>query len=146
YNADLWAYLVGELSWRIEQRRGERAVVGAVEGTHADVAPAIRPTMAGHVEARRLGTSIGAEAATLYDSLDDDLRTDVPLATGLREIDLEASSEIDGIRLARRPAVGAALVAGAHENVTPVVHLIPPFKAGSPKPWRTRHPQGEKWV
>jgi neutral ceramidase len=146
YNADLWAYLVGELGHRIRRRRGAPAVVGAIEGTHADVAPALRPTMAGHVEARRLGRSIGAEAAVLYDELDGELRADVTLAAGLREIDLESSRSIDGIELARRPAVGAALVAGAHENVTPIVHRIPPFRAGTPKPWRTRHPQGEKWV
>src|SRR5690606_21971806 len=63
YNADLWAYVCGELSHRIEERSGTRAVVGAVEGTHADVAPALRPGLAGHLDAKRVGRGIGAEAA-----------------------------------------------------------------------------------
>ncbi len=69
YNADLWAYLVGELSHRIEQAHGRRIVVGAVQGTHADVAPALRPGQGGHLEARRIGRGIGAEAAGLYERL-----------------------------------------------------------------------------
>jgi len=146
YNADLWAYLVGELSHRIERAHGVRAIVGAIEGTHADVAPALRPGMAGHVEAARVGRGIGVEAAALYERLAPQLRSDVDLAAGLREVDLEANASIAGVTLPRRPAVGAALVAGAHENVTPFLHLIPPFRAGMPKPWRTPHPQGAKWV
>ncbi len=146
YNADLWAYLTGELAHRVEQAHGVRPVVGAIEGTHADVAPALRPGMAGHVEAARVGRAIGEEAAALHKRLGAELRSDVVLAAGLREVDLAADRSIDGVTLPRRPAVGAALIAGAHENVTPVVHRIPPFRPGSPKPWRSSHPQGAKWV
>lgn len=149
YNADLWAYLVGEARDRIEAATGTRPVVGAVEGTHADVAPALRPGMAGHVEARRVGRAIGAEAAALHASLADDLTDDVELGAALREVDLDRHSErtVAGTTLPDRPAVGAALVAGAFENTTPVVHRIPPFKAGSPKP--TGDPKwviGSRWL
>jgi neutral ceramidase len=146
YNADIWAYLVGELSHRIERSTGHRAVVGAIEGTHADVAPAIRPGAAGHLEAARLGRAVGAEAADLFDRLEPDLRDDVELGAGLREIDLEKAPSIAGVTLPRRPAVGAALIGGAHENVTPVVHRVPPFGPGRPKRFGLRHPQGAKWV
>ncbi len=146
YNADIWAYLVGELGHRIERRTGHRAVVGAIEGTHADVAPAIRPGRAGHLEAARLGRALGAEADLLYASLGDQLRGDVALGAGLREVDLDEQSVIGDIALPKRPAVGAALVAGAHENVTPVVHRIPPFAPGHPKQWGRSNPQGAKWV
>lgn len=146
YNADLWAYAVGELSQRVERAHGVRAVVGAVEGTHADVAPALRPGMAGHLEAQRVGRQIGVAAAELHERLGADLSPDVALGAGLREVDLDADRCIGDVCLPRRPAVGAALVAGAHENTTPVLHRLPPFRAGSPKPWRTRHPQGAKWV
>lgn len=146
YNADVWAYLVGELGHRIEVSTGTRPVVGAMEGTHADVAPALRPGLAGHREARRIGTGIGAEAAELYDALGSVLTDDFPVDVGLREIDLDTDRAIDGIELPDRPAVGAALVAGAKENLTPIVHRIPPFKAGRPKRWGTDNPQGEKWV
>lgn len=145
YNADLWAHLTDELGHRIARSHGRRPVVGAVEGTHADVAPALHPGTAGHLEARRVGRGIGAAAARLYDDLDKELTDRVALGCGLREIDLERSRSIDDITLPRRPAVGAALIAGAYENETPVVRSLPPFKAGSPKR-RGRGPQGVKWV
>jgi neutral ceramidase len=145
YNADLWAYLTDELGHRIARSHGHRPVVGAIEGTHADVAPALHPGTAGRLEAQRVGRGIGAEAAGLYDQLEKELTDRVDLACGLREIDLERSRSIGAVTLPRRPAVGAALVAGAYENETPVVRRIPPFKAGSPKR-RARGAQGVKWV
>src|SRR5690606_40082971 len=93
-----------------------------VEGTHADVAPAIHPGMAGDLEARRIGRAIGARAAELYASLDGRLTDRVELACELREVDLDRCRRVDGVTLPRRPAVGAALVAGAYENETPVIH------------------------
>jgi neutral ceramidase len=146
YNADIWGYLVGELGHRIEQASGTRLVVGAVEGTHADIAPAIRPGQAGHLEAQRIGRGIGAAAAGLWEDLEGQLTDSFALGAGLHEVDLDAGRSAGGVTLPRRPAVGAALVAGAHENTTPVLHRLPPFRAGSPKPWATRHPQGAKWV
>ncbi|HEX7135807.1 MAG TPA: neutral/alkaline non-lysosomal ceramidase N-terminal domain-containing protein, partial [Iamia sp.] len=141
YNADLWAYLVGEAGDRIAAATGTRAVVGAVEGTHADVAPALRPGMAGHVEARRVGRAIGAAAADLHAALEPELTGVVTLGAALREVDLDRDRTVAGTTLPDRPAVGASLVAGAFENTTPVVHRIPPFKAGSPKRWGD-----PKWV
>lgn len=148
YNADVWAYLVAELSHQIESRHGARAIVGASEGTHADMAPALRPGMAGHREARRVGRGIGMEAAELYDRLGDALSTDVALDAGLREVDLDRSANrrIDDVEIPDRPAVGAALVAGAMENLTPVVHRIPPFKAGHPRRWGRKGAHGPKWI
>ncbi len=148
YNADLWAYLKGELAHRVEQATGHRPVVGAMEGTHADVAPALRPGTAGHLEAGRLGRAMGAEAARLHADLVAELTGDAPLAVAFRELDFARPDDrtIDGITIPRRPAVGAALIAGAHENVTPVVHRIPPFRAGMPKPVGHAAEQGRKWV
>lgn len=145
YNADLWAYVTDELGGRIERSHGRRPVVGALEGTHADVAPALHPGMAGHLEARRIGRSIGARAAELYASLDGALTDRVDLACGLREVDLDGSRTIGEVTLPQRPAVGAALVAGAYENETPVIHRIPPFRPGVPRR-RTNRPQGGKRV
>lgn len=145
YNADLWAYLTDELGVRVERSHGRRPVVGAVEGTHADVAPALHPGTAGHLEAARIGRGIGARAAALYAALDGQLTDRVDLACGLREVDLDRSRAIGGVTLPRRPAVGAALVAGAYENETPVVHRIPPFRPGHPRR-RAGGPQGAKRV
>ena len=146
YNADLWAYVTDEIAHRVERSHGIRPVVGAVEGTHADVAPALHPGTAGHLEARRVGRAIGARAAELHASLDGRLRgDDVVVACGLREVDLERDPSIGGVTLPRRPAVGAALVAGAFENETPVIHRVPPFRPGVPRR-RADRPQGGKRV
>ena len=145
YNADLWAYLVDELGHQIARAHGQRPVVGAIEGTHTDVAPALHPGTAGHLEAQRVGRAIGLEAAHLYERLEKELTDQVDLAAGLREVDLDRSRSIGPVTLPDRPAVGAALIAGAYENETPVVRHLPPFKAGSPKR-RGRGPQGVKWV
>jgi neutral ceramidase len=145
YNADLWAYLTDELGVRVERSHGRRPVLGAVEGTHADVAPALHPGTAGHLEAARIGRGIGARAAALYAALDGELTDRVDLACGLREVDLDRSRAIDGVTLPRWPAVGAALVAGAYENETPVVHRIPPFRPGHPRR-RAGGPHGAKRV
>jgi neutral ceramidase len=148
YNADVWAYLVGELEHQIQRRHGARPVVGASEGTHADVAPALRPGLAGHREAKRIGSGIGLEAADLYDRLGHELTDQLALDCGLREVDLDkaANRRIGDVEIPDRPAVGAALVAGATENLTPVIHRIPPFKAGHPRRIGRKGPHGAKWV
>jgi neutral ceramidase len=146
YNADLWAYVVGELRHRVESATGASHVVGAIQGTHADLAPAIRPGVAGYLEARRIGTGIGEVAAALHARLESELTDQVSLACGLREVRLDESSSIEGIELPARPAVGASLLAGATENTTPVIARLPPFRAGSPKRSRAANPQGAKWV
>jgi neutral ceramidase len=148
YNADVWAYLVAQLSHQIERDHGRRAVVGASEGTHADVAPALRPGLAGHREARRVGRGIGMQAADLYDRLGAELTDELALDVGLRELDLDqaANRRAGGVELPDRPAVGASLVAGAMENLTPVIHRIPPFQAGHPRRWGRPGPHGPKWI
>lgn len=148
YNADLWAYLTGQLAHEVDERTGHRPLVGAMEGTHADVAPALRPGTAGHLEAGRLGRSMGHQAALLHHDLATELTADLPLGVALRELDLDLDDHrrADGVEIPRRPAVGAALVAGAHENLTPVIHRVPPFRAGMPKPFGAAADQGRKWV
>jgi neutral ceramidase len=149
YNADLWAYLYDELGDRVAASHGRRPVTGALQGTHGDVTPALeRP--AGHPEAARLGREIGVAAATLYASLDGELDRRPALGCGFREIDLEAppgdAPAGVGIRLPRRPAVGAALVAGAMENLTPGIAAIPLIRAGAGKRIGGYGPHGESWV
>jgi neutral ceramidase len=146
YNADLWAYLTAGLADRVARSTGVRPVVGAVEATHADVAPAIRPGAAGYLEARRIGTGIAEVAASLFEDLEPKLTGAVELASALVEADVAGATGGGAFLPApARPAVGAALLAGAAENVTPVLHRVPPFRAGWGKRW-PRGPQGAKWV
>src|SRR5699024_4770804 len=85
-------------------------------------------------------------AAELHDTLEADLRSDLPLDVGLAEVDLDVDRRFGGVTLPDRPAVGAALVAGAAENLTPVIGRIPPFRAGMPKRRGADNPHGAKRV
>jgi neutral ceramidase len=144
YNADVWAYLKGELRTHIVRSTGSRAVVGAVEGTHGDVAPAVTPGLLVYPEAERVGRGIGAAAAELFDRLEGELRPEVNLSAGLREIDLTTRPTLGGIQLPP-PAFGSATIAGAHENTTAVIHRVPPFAPNHGKR-NGSGPHGAKWI
>ncbi len=146
YNADVWAYLNDELVRRVTVHSSERIVAGAIEGTHADVAPALRPGRPPYSEAERIGRGVGEHAAALWADLEQRLSSKVELRAAWRSLHLDGTdARIDGIALAD-PAVGAALVAGAHENETPIIRHLPPFRAGTPNKLRRRGGQGAKWV
>ena len=132
YNADLWAYLERELEWHMRtQFPLEWAPVhGACQGTHGDVAPAVENGKPGFPEAHRIGQGLANEAIALFDTLAADLRDDLTLGAGLRQVDCYQSPEIAGVRLASRPVVGNSLVAGAYENYTPVLYHAPFFGPG----------------
>jgi neutral ceramidase len=146
YNADLWAYVTGTLADEIEKASAVRPIVGAVQATHADVAPAIRPKAAGYLEAERVGAGIGREAMTLWSRLESKLAADVAIDACFHEADLDTEAVLDGVALPPRAAVGAALVAGAHEHTTPIINHLPPFRAGTPRRHDPADVQGAKWV
>ncbi len=132
YNADLWAYLERELEWEMRQQHAlEWAPVhGACQGTHGDVAPAVETGKAGFPEARRVGMGLAREAITLFHSLQDNLRDDLTVGAGLRQVDCYQNPSVGDVQLASRPVVGNALVAGAYENFTPVLYHAPFFGPG----------------
>jgi len=143
YNADVWAYLTGELGDRVAETTGRRPVCGAAVASHGDMTPAVRPGMLTFPEAERVGRGIGTAAARLHDELGGELSASLTITTALREIDLAASPVVDGVSLAP-PRVGWAKTAGAAENATPLIHLVPPFKAGLGR--RPRGPHGQKRI
>lgn len=146
YNADVWAYITGEMANGISGRTGVRPICAAVEGTHGDMTPAVRPGMLVYPEAERVGRGIGAAAVELHGRLESSLTAEARVAVGFREIDLAAHPRLGDIVLPG-PAIGAAKLAGAVENSTPLLDRIPPFRAGFPKPDRlVRTPQGRKWI
>lgn len=135
YNADVWAYIAHEVEWKIEEtwHPSWKPIHGPFEGTHGDAAPAIRPHMAGYIEARRLGTAIGDRAFELLKSLDDKLTSSVTLKSGFREVDMFTQRTAGDVSVCARPFVGGALIGGAYENTTPVLHNIIPFAPGLPR-------------
>jgi len=143
YNADVWAYLNGELVQQVHDATGRRPISGAVVASHGDMTPAVRPGMLVYPEAERVGRGIGAAAAELHADLGPQLSADLPVSAALRQLDTAEDPVVDGIHL-ESPRIGWAKTAGAAENITPVLHLVPPFKAGHPR--RPRGPHGEKRI
>ena len=143
YNADVWSYLNGELSDRVAASTGRRPISGAAVASHGDMTPAVRPGMLTFPEAERVGRGIGSAAADLHDRLGAVLSDEIVLDAGLREIDLAAFPTVDGIQLAP-PRIGWAKTAGAAENTTPLIHLVPPFRAGLGR--RPHGPHREKRI
>lgn len=143
YNADVWAYFNGELADQVEVATGHRPISAAAVAAHGDMTPAVRPGMLVYPEAERVGRGIGAAAAALHEELEGFLVGDFTVRSALRQLDTTEDPSVDGIRL-ESPRIGWAKTAGAAENTTPLLHLIPPFKAGAPK--RPRGPHGEKRI
>lgn len=143
YNADVWAYLNGELADRVEKATGRRPISGAAVASHGDMTPAVRPGLLVFPEAERVGRGIGAAAGELHARLGDQLSGQFTVRSLLRQVPLDDAPEVDGVRLAA-PRIGWAKTAGAEENETAVLHRIPPFKAGSPR--RPHGPHGEKRI
>ncbi len=137
YNADVWAYVNGELADRVTRATGRRPVSGSVVASHGDMTPAVRPGMLVFPEAERIGRGIGAAAAELHAELAGSLTAGFTVGARLEQVDLGGEAAVDGITLAS-PRIGWAKTAGAAENTTPVLHLLPPFRAGHPK----RRPRG----
>jgi neutral ceramidase len=130
YNADLWAYLNGELRHRLGP-----IVSGAAVATHGDMTPAVRPGMLVFPEAERIGRGIGKAAAELYASLTPS--ADITLGAALREVDLTQRPKIDGIVLPE-PRIGLTALGGATENESALVRL-PFVRPGSAR--RRPHPE-----
>jgi neutral ceramidase len=143
YNADVWSYVNGELQQRVQAATGRWPVSGAVVASHGDMTPAVRPGMLVFPEAERVGRGIGAAAAELHASLGADLSDELAVTAALRQLDTRDNPVVDGISLAS-PRIGWAKTAGAAENTTPMLHRIPPFKAGHGR--RPKGPHGEKWI
>ena len=143
YNADIWAYLNGELERRVQAATGRRPISGAVVASHGDMTPAVRPGMLVYPEAERVGRGIGTAAAALHAELGGQLSVSFPVSAVLRQLDTTEDPVVDGIHL-ESPRIGWAKTAGAAENTTPVLHLVPPFKAGHPR--KPRGPHGEKRI
>lgn len=143
YNADVWAYVNGELADRVAAATGRRPVSAAAVAAHGDMTPAVRPGMLVFPEAERVGRGIGAAAAGLHDQLGDRLDGAFTFSAALRQLDTTEDPVVDGISLAS-PRIGWAKAAGAAENTTPVLPLLPPWRAGFGR--RPRGPHGEKRI
>ncbi|HET8708070.1 MAG TPA: neutral/alkaline non-lysosomal ceramidase N-terminal domain-containing protein [Pseudomonadales bacterium] len=146
YGADLWGYLSEEVEWRIKQTYAPswQPVHGGFEGTHADMAPAVRFGMLGYIESRRIGVSLGEKAWELFHSLDDKLKDDVVIRSALREINVLEQPGIDGHQLCDHAIMGNALIGAPTEHESPVLGYLPFVRMGWPRWIFTEGCQGHK--
>lgn len=148
YNADLWAYVERELEWNIREQYQPpwEPIHGPCQGTHGDIAPDVQAGQPGFPEARRIGMGLAREAWLLFESLGASLNDSVTLGAGLRQVDCFQSPDIGPVKLASRPVVGNALVAGAYENYTPGLYHSPFFGPGlgSARLGKVKDEQGHK--
>lgn len=127
YHGDIWGYLCRSAQQAFAQQHPGHApiVVGCMEGTHGDVAPAIAVGAANVREARRVGEALAARALQLIGQLRGQGQRLHSLPQALHILDVQQQSDLPD------PAIGLTLLAGATENHTPVIHRLPPFRAGS---------------
>lgn len=148
YHADVWHWLArgpgrrfaaGDLPWPF--------VHGAVQATHADNNPAWHPDHRGDLEARRIGTALGEQAADLFQSLDGPLSPRLVTAAGARQLDLLTLSDPQRHGLCARPVVGASVAGAANGDEVFPVSYLPFLQEGWPRRWFTDGCQGVKqWM
>ena len=141
YNSDLFAYAQKDLEWAMQRKYGTpwKVVHGLTTGTQGDMAPALPENgdnTFGHFEvnwkeAKKLGQGIGKEAIQLFESLTDQLTTDITINTAARELNIRHNNKISDVELCEDPAIGAPVAAGAYERRTPYLAAIPLLKGGS---------------
>ncbi|MFP4445129.1 MAG: neutral/alkaline non-lysosomal ceramidase N-terminal domain-containing protein [Desulfosudaceae bacterium] len=137
YTADVFGYIAGELE-TVYNHGGDLPwtfVHAAVNGTHGDNSPNYEPGRQGFMETERLGRAIGQQAVNLFASLRGDMAAKVSVTAACREVDLYREPSLGKVSVCERPVVGNALLAGAEDGQTPVLHRLPFFKEGW---WTTR--------
>ncbi len=146
YAADLWAYMSQEVEWKIKEKYSPswQPVHGGFEGTHADMAPAVRFGLLGYIESRRIGTALGEKAWELFASLDDKLKDNVIIRSAIREVNVLEQPGIDGHHLCDHAIMGNALIGAPTEHESPVIGYLPFMRMGWPRWIFTDGCQGHK--
>ncbi|MEI1277126.1 neutral/alkaline non-lysosomal ceramidase N-terminal domain-containing protein [Leptospira venezuelensis] len=147
-NADVFAYPTRILEKKIRKdfKPSWDPIHALNNSTHGDNSPDYREDMQGFIESRRIGEAIGAEAARLFDSLQNSLSTDANLSFNTREVDLYENQKIGDAEVCDRPYVGTALTGGAEDGLTPVLNWLPFFAEGWPRWFLTGGCQGHKRI
>jgi len=148
FSADLWAYFQGDLKHKIERELNPSrpVVVGAFEGTHGDMAPAMPYKQQGFIWSRHIGSALAKEAWTLYDSLSGQLDSKVTIKVASRHVNLSDQAEINDVAICKEGAAGTTLTAGPFEHEIPFLAWLPFFKQGSQRWFFTDSCQGNKLI
>lgn len=149
YNGDIAAYAEREVEWGIKSRYPEAAdpIHAIANFTHGDMTPNYpRDEKLGYASMRRIGTIVGTKSLELFDSLKKDLASNAVIRYRYSELDVYGEKCSGGDCLCGKPAVGQALVAGANDRPTPVLHSIAGFAPGWPKRFNTDTCQGKKRI
>jgi neutral ceramidase len=147
YNGDVTAYAEREVEWGIKSRYP--AAVDPIHAianfTHGDMTPNYdKDEKLGYPSMKRIGVIVGQKSLELFDSLKNSLSGDAVIRYRYSEVDVYKNRCAADQCLCDKPAVGQALVAGANDRPTPVLHSIIGFAPGWPKKYNTDTCQGAK--
>jgi len=147
YNGDVTAYAEREVEWGIKSRYP--AAVDPIHAianfTHGDMTPNYnKDEKLGYPSMKRIGVIVGQKSLELFDSLKNSLSGDAVIRYRYSEVDVYKDRCAADQCLCDKPAVGQALVAGANDRPTPVLHSVIGFAPGWPKKYNTSTCQGAK--
>ncbi len=148
YSGDVFGFAEREMEWLIKKQykpSGE-PVHALANYTHGDNNPNYSQAVPENFEdLKKFGIHIAQEAFKLFKSLDTKLKEDVNVRYRSTEIDVFKENVIDGIRIAKTPAVGMSTLAGAQgRGRTSVAAKLPFFAPGWPKRILTGGEHGHK--
>jgi neutral ceramidase len=149
YNGDVTAYAEREVEWGIRSRYPSAVdpIHAIANFTHGDMTPNYnKDEKLGYAAMRRIGVIVGKKSLELFDSLKKDLSSSAVIRYRYSEVDVYKNRCSTDQCLCDKPAVGQALVAGANDRPTPVLHSIIGFAPGWPKQFNTDTCQGKKRI
>jgi len=148
YSGDVFGFAEREMEWLIKKqyKSSTEPVHALANYTHGDNNPDYAQTVPETFQdLKKFGIHIAHEAFELFKSLDSKLKEDVVVRYRSTEIDVFKENMIDGIRIAKTPAVGMSTLAGAQgRGRTSVVAKLPFFAPGWPKRILTGGEHGQK--
>jgi len=149
YNGDVTAYAEREVEWGIKSRYpGAADPIHAIANyTHGDMTPNYgKDEKLGYAAMRRIGVIVGKKSLELFDSLKKDLSENAVIRYRFSEVDVYEEKCTGNDCLCDKPAVGQALVAGANDRPTPLLHGVAGFAPGWPRRFNTDTCQGKKRI
>lgn len=148
FNGDLWSYFQGDLKHEIQSAYpgSKQVVVGAFEGTHGDMAPAMPLEQSGYIWSKNVGVALAQEGWALFQSLQAKLSDQAPIHIASRHVDIREKPEINGTSICDSAAAGTTLTAGPYEHESPVLAWLPFFKQGSTRWFNTDGCHGNRLI
>jgi neutral ceramidase len=148
YHGDIFSYSERKVEWKIKRHYSLpwEAVHATANGSHGDNNPDYsEDRVENFQDLEKFGDIIAAGVFDLFVSLDDKLKNDVVIRYRARELDLFTDNAIGDIKIADKPVVGLATLAGARgRGRSTFLSWVPFIAPGWPRWIFTDSQQGHK--